>query len=162
MKTWVILLLSALLLTGCASEDTFETIADEPVAAVMAQPGQISVELPEDAVAPVLESGSEQLWLCDDYEILIQTRPSGDLNGTIQTISGYPKESLTVIETQNQNVTRYDFVWASAGEKGERLGRAVVLDDGNYHYCMSVLRDADAQESQIVWNEVFQSFSLVE
>ena len=162
MKTWVILLLSALLLTGCASEDTFETIADEPVAAVMAQPGQISVELPEDAVAPVLESGSEQLWLCDDYEILIQTRPSGDLNGMIQTISGYPKESLTVIETQNQNVTRYDFVWASAGEKGERLGRAVVLDDGNYHYCMSVLRDADAQESQIVWNEVFQSFSLVE
>ena len=162
MKTWVILLLSALLLTGCASEDTFETIADEPVAAVMAQPGQISVELPEDAVAPVLESGNEQLWLCDDYEILIQTRPSGDLNGTIQTISGYPKESLTVIETQNQNVTRYDFVWASAGEKGECLGRAVVLDDGNYHYCMSVLRDADAQESQIVWNEVFQSFSLVE
>lgn len=160
MKKWIVPLL-CILLTGCGAQETFETVADELVVSAMAQPGQISVELPDDAVAPVLESGSEQVWMCDDYEIIIQTVSAGDLNETIQTISGYPKEALTVMETQNQNVTRYDFVWASAGEMGEYLGRAVVLDDGNYHYCMSVLRDAAATEdSQIVWNEVFQSFRL--
>lgn len=161
MKKWIVLLLCALLLAGCASEETFETVADELVVSVMAQPGQISVDLPDDAVAPVLESGSEQVWMCDDYELIIQTVEGGDLSATVQSISGYPKEELTIMETQNQNVTRYEFVWASAGEQGDRLGRAVVLDDGNYHYCMSVLRDAaDTEKTQIVWNEVFQSFTL--
>ena len=56
---------------------------------------------------------------------------------------------------------RYEFVWVSAGEKGDRLGRGVVLDDGSYHYCMSVLRDADnPKKSQVVWSDVFSSFSL--
>jgi len=156
-------LLCALLLAGCGRQETFETVADEPVVSVMAQPRQTKVELPDDAVAPVLESGSEQVWMCDDYELIIQTLESGDLSETVQTISGYPKEELTIMETQNQNVTRYEFVWASAGEKGDCLGRAVVLDDGNYHYCMSVLRDAaDTEKSQIVWNEVFRSFTLEE
>ena len=161
MKKWVVVLLCPLLLAGCAAEETFETVADELVVSVMAQPAQISVELPDDAVAPVLESGSEQVWMCDDYELIIQTVESGDLNATVQSISGYPKEELTILETQNQNVTRYEFVWASAGELGDYLGRAVVLDDGNYHYCRSVLRDAaDTEETQIVWNEVFQSFEI--
>ena len=66
------------------------------------------------------------------------------------------------MQTQRDGVDRYEFVWVSAGEKGERLGRAVILDDGNYHYCMSVLRDADSTEkTQIVWRDVFASFTLV-
>ena len=56
---------------------------------------------------------------------------------------------------------RYEFVWVSAGETGERLGRGVILDDGSYHYVMTVLRDAESTEnSQIVWNDVFASFRL--
>ena len=58
---------------------------------------------------------------------------------------------------------RYDFVWASAGENGDMLGRAVILDDGNYHYCLSVQRPADPEKtSQVVWSQVFQSFSLAD
>ena len=65
------------------------------------------------------------------------------------------------METQWDGVSRYEFVWVSAGERGDRLGRAVILDDGDYHYCMSVLRDADATEmSQVVWSDVFNSFAL--
>ena len=65
-------------------------------------------------------------------------------------------------ETAQDGAKRYDFVWASAGENGDQLGRAVILDDGNYHYCLSVLRDADTTEkSQIVWRDVFDSFKLI-
>ena len=39
------------------------------------------------------------------------------------------------------------------------LGRGAILDDGNYHYCMSLLRPAE-KVSQVLWNPVFASFSL--
>ena len=70
-------------------------------------------------------------------------------------------EALTVLETEQDGAKRYDFVWASAADQGEQLGRAVILDDGSYHYTMTVLRDADTTESlQVVWSDVFGSFSL--
>ena len=65
------------------------------------------------------------------------------------------------METGTEDLRRYEFVWTSMGEDGQRLGRAVVLDDGNYHYTMTVLRDADTTENtQIVWSDVFRSFNL--
>ena len=156
------MILLPLLLCGCAAEETFETISDEIVAPVMAQPREITVRLPDNAVAPVLESDTEQVYMCEDYEIVIETMSSGDMNATIQNLCGYSKDQLTIMETQWGEVSRYEFVWVSTGEKGERLGRAVILDDGDYHYCMSVLRDAEnAEMSQIVWSDVFNSFALV-
>ena len=83
------------------------------------------------------------------------------MSGTVRSLSGYEPEDLTVMETQWDDVSRCEFVWASAGEKGDRLGRAVVLDDGNYHYCMSILRDAEGETGQILWDRVFSSFDLL-
>ena len=161
-KCWTFLLLP-LLLCGCAAEETFETISDDIVQPVMAQPREITVSLPDDAVAPVLEGDSEQVYMAEDYEIVIETLSSGDLNETIQTISGYGKDQLTIMETQWDDVTRYEFVWASAGENGDRLGRAVILDDGDFHYCMSVLRDTGERgTSQISWEDVFSSFRIAQ
>ena len=162
MKKCLVFVLICLLLCGCAAEETFETVADDLVQSVMAQPKEISVSLPGEAALPAVESDSGRLYLCEDYEICIQTLESGDLDATVQTLSGYAKEDLTVMETLQDGVSRYEFVWASAGEKGDRLGRGVILDDGAYHYVMTVLRDAETTErSQVVWNDVFQSFSLV-
>jgi len=156
-------LVLAALMAGCAQQETFETVADEWAQPVMASPREISVRLPEGAVAPVLDSDSEQVYLCDDYELILETRTSGDLNGTLQALTGYGKDALTVLQTQWDDVARYDFVWTSAGENGDVLGRGVILDDGQYHYCMSVLRDAsDTKKSQIVWSDVFQSFALTD
>ena len=156
---WILLL--ALFLSGCAAEETFETVADEWVAPVMAKPRQVSVRLPDNAVAPVLENASQQVYMSETYEIVIENLSAGDLDATVQTLSGYSKDELTILETQWEDVTRYEFVWASAGEQGDRLGRAVILDDGDYHYCLSVLRDAENTErSQIVWSDVFNSFTL--
>lgn len=162
MRKYTLFLLVLFLLTGCAREETLETISDEYVQSVAAQPKRISVELPDDVVAPVMESTSEQVYLCNDYEIVIETKNGGDLNDTVQTICGYDKDDVTIMTTQEGEADRHEFVWASAGEEGERIGRAVILDDGDYHYCMSILRDADTTEgSQIVWNNVFSSFHLV-
>lgn len=162
MKKILIFTLLALLLTGCAAEETFETISDDIIQPAMAQPREIAVNLPGETSIPTMESDSGRMYLASDYEIYIQTLDSGDLNATIQTVSGYEEDALTVMETNLDGVSRYEFVWASAGENGDRIGRGVVLDDGSYHYVMTVLRDAETTEStQIVWNDVFASFTLI-
>ena len=158
MKYWIGICLIAVLLGGCRAEETLETVNDEWLLPAMAQPREISVRLPENAVLPVLEQDDRRLYMDQGYEIMLETLSSGDLDATIRTLSGYGKEQLTVLQTSQGDAKRYEFVWSAAGENGERLGRAVILDDGNYHYCMSVLRDAG--ETQIVWRDVFGSFSL--
>lgn len=161
MKKWIYVVCACLLLTGCGRAPTLETVADDLEAASIAEPRNIQVNLPDEAAAPAVEGDGGLMYLCQDYEILIQTLPGGDLEETIRQISGFGREDLTVMETLRDGVRRYDFVWASAGETGEQLGRAVVLDDGSYHYAMTVLRDAATTEtSQVVWRSVFESFSL--
>ena len=162
MKKIVVFALVTMLLSGCAAEETLETVADDLVQPVMAQPREIAVSLPGETSVPTMEGDTGRMYLASDYEIYIQTLAAGDLNATIKTVSGYDREDLTVMETNPEGFDRYEFVWVSAGETGERLGRGVVLDDGSYHYVMTVLRDAESTEnSQIVWNDVFASFRLV-
>lgn len=161
MKKLILPVLVALLLVGCGGEETMETVSDELVLPAMAQPEEILVNLPGETAMPAMESDNGRMYLASDYEIYIQTLEAGDLEKTIQTLSGYEKDALTILETNRDGVSRYEFVWSCAGEHGDRIGRAVVLDDGNYHYTMTVLRDADTTETtQIVWNDVFHSFSL--
>lgn len=157
MKLVWIWALLALMMTGCAATETFETVSDDLTLCVMAQPRQILLELPEDAAAPVLENGEQQLFLGEDYELILQTMAAGDLSATIHNVSGYEKEKLTLMQTQWEDVTRYDFVWTSAGEEGHRLGRGTVLDDGSYHYCLTLLQDEDGEGD---WEPVFASFSI--
>ena len=159
MKKLVWMVLMVCLLTGCAAEQTMETVNDEILVPVMAQPREISVRLPEGALAPVLEQDGRQLYMGKDYEIMLETMASGDLSATIRALSGYDRAQLTVVETRQGDTDRYDFVWTTAGERGDRLGRAVILDDGNYHYCMSALREPG--DTLIVWRDVFGSFSLI-
>lgn len=162
MKKYLWLFLSVCLLCGCTAQDTMETVSDEMLLPVMAQPRDISVKLPGETALPVVENDAGRIYICDEYEIVLQTLDAGDLGRTMQALSGMDREQMTVMETAAEDSKRYEFVWTSAGEQGEQLGRAVVLDDGSYHYCLSVLRNADkAETSQINWNDVFQSFCLV-
>ena len=161
MKKLFFCLLFTALLAGCAGEETMETLGDVWDVPAMAVPRQILVDLPEDTAAGVLESDAGRIYIADDYEIMLETMESGDLDGTMRQLCGRGKDELTVLETRQDDLKRYEFVWATAGERGEQLGRAVVLDDGNYHYCLSVLRPENAEEtSQVVWSQVFQSFAL--
>ena len=159
VKRWGCICLFVILLSGCKAEETLETVSDEWIVPVMAQPREVSVRMPEDLVLPVLEQEGRQLYMGPNYEIMLETMAAGDLQATIRNLSGYEQEQLTILETDQGEWNRYEFVWTAAGEQGHRLGRAVILDDGDYHYCMSVLRDTE--ESLIVWQDVFQSFSLI-
>jgi len=161
MKKWMVLMGLVIFLSGCAAQETLETVSDEMVLPVMAMPASIQVELPGETALPVMENDNGRMYLCEDYEILLQTMDAGDLEDTLRSLSGRGREELTVMETSLDGVDRYEFVWAAAGESGDRLGRGVVLDDGSYHYCMTALWDPVAMEkSQFSWDQVFGSFSL--
>ena len=150
------------MLSGCAAQDTMETISDVQAAPAMAQMREISLVLPEEAASPTVESDSERLYLCEDYEITVQILDGGDLDQTVKTLSGYERDVLTVLSTHKDDLDSYMFVWACAGEESELVGRAMILDDGCYHYCVSVLGDASqAMENKVLWDDMFGSFTLV-
>lgn len=160
MRILAVFLLAAML-CGCTGQEVLETVSDEQILPVMAQPGQITVKLPGEAALPTMESDSGRLYLCRDYEIALQTLTGGDLDATLRELTGYGREELTVLETLRSDMPCYEFVWACAGEGGEQLGQGIVMDDGAYHYCMTVLWNAeDSRSGQIVWSEVFSSFNV--
>ncbi len=160
MKRILLVLLMSLLLAGCAEAELGETVADVWQEAVtVAAPRETRLELPGEAVACAMESDTGRLYFGDGYEVMVQTLSSGDLDATIRSLTGFDREDITVLQSQS-DPKRWEFAWASAGEGGERLGRGVVLDDGNYHYCLTVLQDADDDDCQIIWSQVFNSFEL--
>ncbi len=124
-------------------------------------PQVITFDLPEDAAAQVISGENGTLYFCDGYEIMVQTLSSGDLNRTLQTLTGYSADALTVIETATSNVKRYESAWTAAAEEGDQVGRTVILDDGNYHYCLSVMASArEAGSLQECWQALFSSLAL--
>ena len=162
MRKCCVFVLAVLLLSGCGSQETFETVSDEMIQSVSAQMREVMLTLPADAVSPAAETEYGEIYLCGDYEIHRQTLEAGNLDATIQTVCGYRREDLTVMEIQQEGWKRYEFVWVSAGEVGDRVGHCTILDDGNYHYCLSVLGDADtAERYQTIWQSMFDSFVLI-
>lgn len=163
MKKCILFLLCSFLLAGCGAQETFETIADEWAQSTAAPVRQMLLELPEEAALPVSESEHGRLYQCDGYEIALETMASGDLEATVYAVTGHSRENLTVMETKLNEIRRYDLVWSCLGEQGEQVGRACVLDDGNYHYVLSVLAQADrAAELDGAISELFRSYSLGE
>lgn len=162
-KVWMIVPV-ALLLTGCASAETFETISDELVQPVVSQTREIYVSVPDSALTTVMEAeDGGRLYLCDGYTMTLLKLDGGDLNQTVQSLCGYDAQGVTVMQTTDGPWQRYEWVWVSAGEGGESLGRAAVLDDGQCHYCLTVMADArDVSVLEPEWEAVFASFSIEE
>ena len=157
----VLLVLLAVLLAGCSKTEVYETVNDEMIQSVSAQPREILFDLAQEPVMPAMESDSGTLYLCGDFDVLVHTCQSGDLQNTVKEVSGFLPEELTVIQTGNGEVDRYEFVWTSATDLGQQIGRATVLDDGNYHYILSATVDAELiEEYQEIWNGIFESFQL--
>ena len=157
----VLLVLLAVLMTGCGKTEVYETVNDEMVQSVSAQPREILFDLAQEPVMPAMESDSGTLYLCGDFDVLVHTCQSGDLQNTVREVSGFLPEELTVIQTGNGEVDRYEFVWTSATDLGQQIGRATVLDDGAYHYILSATVDAELiEEYQEIWNGIFESFQL--
>ena len=161
MKKLACLLMVLLLVTGCGAKETLETVSDEIPEISPAMAREILLTLPLEAAVPASETENGEIYLCDGFEIALQTLPAGDLNATVQSISGFAREDLTIIESNRADYTRYDMVWSCAGENSHRIGKAAVLDDGNYHYVLSVLADEDrVAEYAGIWQEMLDSYSL--
>lgn len=128
----------------------------------MATRREIQLQLPKEATAPVLQSQEGgKLYLCDGYTLTVQTLSAGDIDRTMREVTGFSKDQLTVMETEQMDFRRYDCVWSAAAEEGEQVARTVILDDGNYHYAVTVMADfAAAGELANTWQSLLGSVSL--
>ncbi len=162
MKKIIAVLALGLLLTGCGGQQTLETVLDT-YETPAAQARQVELLLPEDAaLATIGGADTGRLYLCDGYSVTVQTMGAGDLDRTLRQATGFAKEQLTVMETHVGDITRYDCVWSALGEEGEQTCRGVILDDGCYHYVVTVMADAQkAGELTETWNEILRSVTLI-
>lgn len=162
MKKMSLILCAMLLLCGCAAP-TFETIHDESDVQVSAVPATLLINLPEEAAAPVMRGSSGTLYFCDNYDIMVETIAAGNLNATLQTLTGFTGEELNIMQTVRCGVPCYEAAWSAAGEAGDQVGRVLVLDDGKFHYCVSVMTGAeDASACAKDWQQLLDSISLAE
>lgn len=162
MKKLCVILVLCLGLTGCGTEEVFETLGQIQHEMDLA-PAMSSVQLvlPESASQDVFSSEGNTMYDCGNYTLMLQTLSSGDLPRTVQSLSGFSLDKLTVMESKAGKYKRYEWVWTAAGEGNDALCRATVLDDGNYHYCLCAMTDAaNMGKLQNEWNEVFASFTL--
>ena len=158
-KLWV-LVMAAVMLAGCAAETTMETVADELVLAESAMK-EITMELPGEPVLPVMQTDTGEIYICEDFEVSIETLPGGDIQRTVQMLTGFGMEDVTVMETTVGERTRYDLAWSAMGETGPEVGRAAVLCDGAYHYCLTVMTaEENAASCREMFNGLFESFTL--
>ena len=160
-KCWILVLVG-LLLSGCAAAETFETVDDALVQPVVNAQREIILSVPDSAAAEVMVSeDGGQLYFCDGYTMTVQILTGGDTDRSIESLCGYTPDALTILQTQDGSWKRQEWVWVSAGEGGEQLGRGALLDDGSYHYCLTVMADADeAGVLEAEWDGVFASFGI--
>ena len=162
MKKCLILAAMLLLLTGCGTQETFETLADNVVQPASAPLWQMVLDVPQDASVTVLQGeNGEKIYLCDGYTVAVQTFSSGDLKKTLQTLTGYEKEDLTLMQTLQDGAKRYECVWTAAGEGENQVGRLCLLDDGNYHYALTLHTAAEAAgELTEQWKNITTTFAV--
>ncbi len=160
MKKAGILLALLLLLTGCGGREAFETVED--VYAPQTETAKkLTLTLPDDAAVTTLSGSGGTLYLCDGFTVAVETHAGGDLNRTIKNITGYARDRLTVIRRDKDGITAYRCVWTSAGEGGDQVGRCLILDDGAFHYAVTVMADAaDSTEIEEAARALFASVIL--
>lgn len=162
MKQILMILLCVCLFSGCTDPKTFETMSDLYYAPATPPPGEISVWLPEGSALSTMENDEGgKLYLCDGYTVSVQTAVSGDLDATLCSATGYGKEKLNGISWKQGDLSRYECAWAAAGESGDQVGRTVVLDDGSYHYVVTILGEADLAGAMTdTWAAITASVAL--
>jgi len=162
LKKMIAVILLTVLLAGCADQPVFETLGEVPVEGTVPQPQEVLVELPGELSQPVMQSADTgKLYICDDYSMTLQTLEGGDLERTLRHCTGYEKEELTVISTQLGDVRKYETAWTATGEAEPQIGRLAILDDGSYHYVLSVMAPSQkAGDLQETWQYLFDTFRV--
>ena len=160
MKKLSILCVLLLLLSGCGGKGAFETVED--VYAPMAEtPKKISVQLPSSAAVTTVAGSAGTLYLCDGFTLSVETLTGGDLQKTVKSVTGFSFDRLTVMEREKDGITAYRCVWTAAGEGGDQVARSLILDDGVFHYAVTVMAPAENGASlESAWQDIFSSVTL--
>ena len=159
MKKCCLILLLGMLLSGCSDTQTMETLGDIDMTPVLREERGMHIDIADDADMIRGETGT--IYLCDGYVVTVEILDGGNINKTFQTLTGHECDDLTVIETATAEVNRYECVWTAAGEGGDAVSRAGVMDDGIFHYCVTVSADADdAAALQETWKQILDSIQL--
>lgn len=162
MKKMMAIAMLAMLLCGCAATQTFEPVNDSLEQPVMGQEKKVSLTLPDSAASPVVNTDDgARLYLCDGYELMVQTLAGGDMDRTVRALCGYSAAQVRLMESSKDGVKRYEWVWSTVGEGGDQVGRAVVIPQGEYHYCVSVMAPAQAAGAlEQEWAALFASMQV--
>ncbi len=162
MKKFWILVVLLCMLTGCGSLEAMETLGSiSHQSPVIPEKKPVHLQLPAEAAENTWQGEEDTLYVCEDYTISLRTFAAGDLTATVQSLSGYKPEQLTVMQSNAGKVKRYDLVWTAVGENGDMVCRGAVLDDGNYHYSLCVMAEASqCGELAEEWNTLFHSFRM--
>lgn len=162
MKKLIPIVLLVLMLMGCGAQPVFETVDDMPVTGTPEPAKELQVDLPEEAASPAMEGENGVcLYECEDYVLTTQVLTGGDLDTTLRQLTGFATADLAHMKTKQQGIDRYDCVWTAMGESGEQVCRAVVLDDGSYHYAVAVMADAaDSGKLTEQWRQVLNSVKI--
>lgn len=162
MKKFLVIVCAALcLLTGCKGEE-YETVSDVWSPEPLPEAQEIILDLPNEIAVPAMEETEEgALYLCDRYMLTTHITAGGDIQETILQTTGFEMEQLSPMATQSGDCKRYDCVWITAGEQGDEVCRAVILDDGHYHYVLTASTESkNAGKLQETWQNIFDSFML--
>ncbi len=150
MKKICWILAAVLCFGGCGGQEAvMETISDGIIEPVSAEPKPVAVWLPDDAAAQTVAQGEAgECYTWGGSELRIQTMDGGDILSTLSRLTGLDPKRLTVMEYERDGIQLYQTVWSMTGEDGVRLGRCMVADDGNYHYCISLVSPEDADVAE--------------
>lgn len=160
-KSLLWMLPALLLVSGCAGQEVFEQVEDD-YAVLAPAPESILVELPPEAAVTAMGSDRDHaIYFCDGYTLTVQTLAGGDMGRSIEELTGFSPEQITLLQTGDGSVRRYTGTWTCAGEAGDQVGRFVLLDDGDYHYAVTVMAPAECiGELQLAWDSVLRSVNL--
>lgn len=164
VKTWVkiTVALLALVLSACAPEETpvLETVGESAYEQPKPVAGEIEVMIPEEAVREAMADGlGGELYTWGDHTLQLQTVEGGDIRRTVESVTGFDYDGLTVMASKKGDLMYYQTVWSTAGEEGTLLGRALIADDGVYHYCVSLLSAEDSDSGE-VYDRILATFSV--
>jgi len=160
LKKLTVILLMMCLLAACGSGQTLETVQDVYTPQTET-PMEVHLTLPADALAQTLSSEAGRLYICNGFTVTVQTLPGGDLARTLTDTTGYDKSRLSLIETEKDGITCYRLSWVCLGEGGDQAARTLVLDDGVFHYAVTVMAPAqDAGALSDTWQEILSSVTL--
>lgn len=157
-----VILCAGFALSACSRSTPFETMGSVSQQSNADLKQQIVVALPNGA-SICEENEQEKVYMCDGYTLSVQTMMGGDLNRTLKAITGFPKEELKIIETFENGTKKYSCVWTSAGEQELQVGRSCILDDGFYHYAVTVMAgESKTGKLQSTWENLLGSCRLMD